>query len=183
MQKWLKPIKRMRACEEALEWGEQFGTIEEAWANCEKGDWMLWLAGRLAGDPESESRKRLVLTACECARLALPYVKGGEQSPLKAIETAEQWAKGETNITLSDVRAAAAAAYAAAAAHAYAAYAAAAAAYAAYAAADAAAAAAADDAAAAAAYAAYAAARKEIRKKCADIVRKHYPKPPSRRMT
>ena len=74
---------------------------------------MLWLLGRLSGKPESESRKKLVLAACQCARLALPYVKKGEARPLKAIETAEAWARGEAGITLGDVRKAAAAAYAA----------------------------------------------------------------------
>ena len=72
----------MGACETAIEWGKQYGTTEEAWQVCERGDWMLWLVGKLSGKPETDSRKKLVLVACECTRLALPFVKKGELRPL-----------------------------------------------------------------------------------------------------
>ena len=183
MKTWLRPIKRTGACQEAIDWGEQYDSLDDAWLNCERGDWMLWLAGRLSGEVGSASRKKLVLAACECARLTLPHVKKGELRPLRAIETAEKWARGEGNITLTDVRAAANAAYAAYAADAAdAAYAAAYAANAAYAAAHAANAA--NAAAYAAAYAAnaanaaYTAAHAATLKQCADIVRKHFPTAP-----
>jgi hypothetical protein len=176
---WTDALAELRACEEAVTWAKGYGSLDAAWAACERGDWMLWLAGRLGGPPESGQRKTLVLCACACARLALPYVPTGETRPLAAIETAERWARGEA--TLDEVRVArrAAAAYAASAAAAAADAAAADAAAAYAAAADAAAAYAAD---AAAAYAAKAAARKikraEVLKQCANIVRKYYPKCP-----
>ena len=166
MKRWQLKIKRLGACDEAVEWIQEYETPQEAWVACECGNWMMWLLGRLSGPPESNSRKKLVLTACQCARLALPYVKKGEERPLRAIETAEKWARGEDGIIIEDVRKAAAAAYAAYAADA--AYAAYAAAYAAYAA----------DVAAYAAYAADAAARKQVLKQCADIVRQNYPEAP-----
>ena len=207
---WSEELPK-EACTEALLWAREQSTMEAAWAACDRGDWMLWLAGKWCGD--ETQRKRLVLAACECARLALPYVKDGETHSLKAIETAEQWARGADGVSLADVRRAADAGYAAADAAAADAYAAdAAAAYAAaYAAADAAdaadayaanaanaanaaaadayaanaanaAAADAADAAACAADAAdaYAAARTKTLAKCADIVRRHYPQPPTK---
>jgi len=134
-----------------------------AWATCERGDWMLWLLGKLSGPPGSDSRKQLVLIACDCAELAWQCQRTGETKSQKAIAVARSWASGDSNITLSDVMRAASAAADAAADDAAddAAYAAAATAYAA---ADAAATAvdaaatAAYAAAGAAAYAAYAAA-------------------------
>lgn len=48
------------------------------------------------------------LGACE-------HVPAGEERPLRAIETAERWVRGEDGVTLADVRSANAAAYAAAA--------------------------------------------------------------------
>ena len=149
-------------CHEALTWARNQPSATVAWRNCKRGDWMLWLLGKLSGDPDSDSRKKSVLATCACARLALPYVKKGEERPRIAIETAEAWVKGELGITREQVNAAANAVYAAA-------YAANAAAYAANAAAN---------AANAAAYAAYAAARVSLLAKCADIVRQHYPEPP-----
>jgi hypothetical protein len=179
-------LEKLNACSSALRWVSEQKNQQQAWDDCKRGDWMLWLLGRLSGEPESNKRQKLVLTACECARLSLHLVEDGEDRPRIAIETAEKWTRGKA--TIDEVgKAAADAAYAyaadddaaAAAAAAYAAYAAAAAA-AAYAAA---AAAAADAYAAAAAVAdAYAAAAAVMRtttlQQCADIVRKHYPKVP-----
>ena len=133
-------LVEMRACKEAVEWAAAQKSAAQAWRDCERGDWMLWLLGRLSGKPGSKKRKRLVLCACECARLSLKYVPKGEDRPRKAIETAEAWARGE-GPTIEDVRAAGYAAADAGYAAAYAAYAADDAAYAAYAAAYAAAAA------------------------------------------
>ena len=194
-----KTLKKMGACQEAVDWCKPYGTDwDRAWKESVRGDHMLWLAGKLSGRPESLSRKKLVLAACGCARLALPYVRNGELRPLKSVEVAEQWARGENGITIQDVRdaawyaesAASAAEYAAYAAWdaAYAAYAAAYAAYAASAAAEYAAYAAWDaaSAASAAAYAAYAAwyvaepaARQATLKVCANIVRRYYPIAPA----
>jgi len=184
MKAWIEPLKEIKACEDALEWCKGYESLAGAWAVCQRGDWMLWLLGKLSGNPESASRKRLVLTACQCARLALPYVESGELRPLRAIEVTEAWARGDEGIRREDVRKAAAhaayAAYAAASASAYAAASASAsaadaaahAAYAAYAAAPAAYA-----AAHAAAHAAYAARLKTLAK-CADIARQYYPVAP-----
>jgi hypothetical protein len=171
-------LHEMNACLEAVAWAKTQSGPVSAWRSCQRGDWMLWLAGKLYRS--TEDRKRLVLAACECARLSLPYVPQGEMRPLRAIETAEKWARGE-GATINDVRKAAAAAYAAYyaadAAYAAAAYAAYYAAYAAYYAADAAyyaADAATYTATSAASDAAYAASYTEALAQCADIVRKHY---------
>ena len=75
---------------------------------------MLWLLGEQSGKPETKSRKKLVLTACKCARLSLKHVPKYEKRPLMAIQTAEKYAKGVKGITLQDVRADACAAAAAA---------------------------------------------------------------------
>ena len=140
------------ACDKAKDWARGYTSAAKAWAECQRGDWMLWLCGRYSGPPESDGRKKLVLTTCACARLALPHANG--DAARKCIETAERWAKGKASI--EELREAQR--YAAAAA----------ATYAAYAAATAYAAAPADSAAAAT----------KVLAQCADIVRQHYPKPP-----
>ncbi len=167
----------MNACTEAVEWCGSRGLVK-AWRECPRGDWMLWLAGRIDID-----RKLLVLATCDCAETALQYVPEGEDRPAKCIQVARNWCEGTAS--MDDVKAARRDAYAAYAAAAAAAYAYAAAAYAAaYAAAaadaDAAAYAAAADAAAyaaadAAADAASANARRKSLKTCANLVRKRIP--------
>ena len=104
---FVEQLKQMRACCDALEWvGDK--TFAQVWKQCERADWMLWYCARIL------PRERVVLAACACARTALKYVPAGEHRPLRAIETAECWARGE--VSLNDVRQSAAAAYAAAAA-------------------------------------------------------------------
>ena len=160
-------LEKINACSGAREWVATQKNYKEAWQNCERGDWMLWLARKLKIDD-----RKLTLAKFKCANQVRHLMK--DQRSLAAIDAAEKYgngdiSRGELN---DDADAAAAAAYAAAAYAAYAAYAAATAA--AYAAADAAAYAAADAAAAAAAYdAAYAAAaaQKASLKKSADFCR------------
>ena len=147
MTHWTDRLRDLGACRKAIDWAKAYPTLAEAWTACERADWMLWLLGRTCGARGSEAHRALVLTACACARTVLHLVRAGEDRPRIAIETTEQWARGENGVTLADVRA-------------YAAYAAYAAAYAAYASADAADASASASAYAAAdsAYAAYASA-------------------------
>ena len=163
---WSDKLVALNACGEAVRWGRKQKSPATAWCDCKRGDWMIWLIGKTTqSEPYSEERKPLVRVACECARLAWRWMP---QASRDALETAERWTRGEA--TAEDCRKARAAVYAddaavyaddAAYAAADAAYAAAAAAYAA------------DDAAAAAAYGA-----DDARAECADIVRRHYPKPP-----
>ena len=188
MEHWTEALVRLRACSDAVEWARDYNTLDGAWRACVRGDWMLWLAGRMAGPPGDDSRRPLVLAACACARIALPKWEArhpADNRPRAAIETAEAWAHGGDDApTMADVRtSAAAAAYGAtygATDAAYATYAAGAAdatyaAYTAYAATYAATYVAADVADAAAA----AEERMGILLECADIVRKYYPGPPA----
>ena len=164
-------LNKLDACGEAVRFAGKFKSGQSAWDNSVRGDWMLWLVGKTSGKPMSVKRKNLVLCACECARLALKYVPKGEDRPLKCIETAEAWARGDASYDdlIKARRAAYDATASASASASFASFASYAASYAAY---------------EAAAYAAYDAAAYDAAyvtktlKECADIVRKHYPKVP-----
>ena len=106
----------MDACHESIEWvrANNITTPADAWSKCDRGDWMLWFAGKRSGEPEGNGRKKLVLACCECARLALPYATS--PTVLACIETAEAWAHGKATIEqVWEAKIAAATAYAAAA--------------------------------------------------------------------
>ena len=149
----------MDACQEAIEWvGDR--TLEQAWNDCERGDWMLWFAEKAGVELQP-----LTLAKARCANLVVHLMK--DERSRNAVEVAERFGLGKA--TREELDVAAYAAYAAAAADADAADAAARAAYA---------------DAAYAAYAAYATAayataaaadaavnREETLKKCADICR------------
>jgi hypothetical protein len=90
----------MHACNNACRWvGKR--SPKQAWDECPRGDWLLWIASELNIDC-----KLVVLATCGCARLGLGYVPTGETRPLVAIETAEKWTRGEA--TSEQVRVAAA---------------------------------------------------------------------------
>ena len=158
---------KLNACNEAREWASN-KSIDEIWATCHRGDWMLWLARKLNID-----KRVLTLAKGHCANTVRHLMK--DERSIAAVDMAIKY--GEGNATDSELAAAADAAYDAtadaydaAADDAYAAdYAAAAAAAYATAAYAAAAAYAAD----AAAYAA--AARKQSQQATAEICRKYIP--------
>ena len=85
-------LTELGACPEAVQWAGR-KTHKRAWKTCRRGDWLLWIAGKLDVD-----RKWLVLAVCACARTVLNYVPKGEDRPRTAIETAEAWTRGEATI-------------------------------------------------------------------------------------
>jgi len=167
MKTLLEKLEKLNACKPAIEWVKKnnLNTIEEIVAQCERGDWLLWLARKLNVD-----LRTITLAKSLCAKTVVHLMK--DKRSVKAVEVAERFGKG-----LAEKEELAAAAYAAAAADAAAAYADAYAAAADAAAAAAYAAAHADAAAYAAAYAAAAAVayadadKKQNQKQTADICR------------
>ncbi len=144
---------KLDACDEAIEWaGDR--TIEEIVKDCDRGDWLLWLAKKI--DIELQP---LTLAKGHCANTVRHLMK--DERSIKAVDMAIAF--GEGRATIEELNNAA---YAVAVADAAYAAAAAAVADAAYAA-----------AAAAAAEAAYAAAgedaRKQNQKETAEICRKY----------
>lgn len=95
-----KLLKELGACPEAVRWvGNR--TLKRAWAECEQGDWMLWLCGKMEGKKGWSTRQEIVLAACDCAELALPIFEKKypeDKRPRKAIETARLWAQGKATI-------------------------------------------------------------------------------------
>ena len=114
---FMKLLIELRACKAARVWAKN-KDLHTVWTTCERGDWLLWLTGKMAGKPRWATRKQVVLAACACAETALKYVPAGEDRPRKAIETARAWVHGEATIAQLRTAAAAAAADADAAAYA-----------------------------------------------------------------
>ena len=145
-------LEKLDACNEAIKWASTQPDYRAAWQNCERGDWMLWLAQVLNVDD-----RKLIFAKYLCSKQVQHLME--DQRSIDAMEASLRYANGEIGRDELN-KYAEAAAYTADAAYAYdaadAAYAAAAAAYA-----YAAAAAAADDVAA----------KKESLKKSADICR------------
>ncbi|MCK9621980.1 MAG: hypothetical protein M0R47_15780 [Methylobacter sp.] len=154
-------LMKLGACIDAINWvGDR--TIEDAWNECHRGDWMLWFYAK----QYPENKRELYLAKGHCAN-TVRHLMTDERS-IAAVDAAIAYGNGEIDeIELYNAARRSAAyaylyPYSYATDAAYAAYAAAYSAYAAYAA-----------KAAADAAAAYASARKDNQKQTADICRKH----------
>ena len=105
-------LKELGACSEAVVWAKE-KSLAEVWAICERGDWMLWLCGKMCGKKGWPTRQEIVLVACDCADIVLPIFEKeypNEKRPRTAIETARKWANGEATLKEVSIAAAAAAA-------------------------------------------------------------------------
>jgi hypothetical protein len=96
-----------RPCGEAAEWAaaQPDQSLSALWDTCPRGDWMLWLAGRLGVD-----RRILVAAACDCAEQAWAHCRDGGAltAAMLVVHVAREWCAGRAD--LEDVRAAASAA-------------------------------------------------------------------------
>ena len=76
----IKLLNKLNACQEVKDW-----VTEQAWQQCERGDWMLWLAAHIC------RREDVVLAACACAETSLHFFEEkypNDKRPRQAIETA-----------------------------------------------------------------------------------------------
>jgi len=93
-----KKLLKINACGEGMEWlADQ--TAEDAWATCQRGDWMLWAGSRCGVDLQT-----ITITKVKCARLVQHLMQ--DQRSLDALDVAEQFALG--NATREQLAAAAA---------------------------------------------------------------------------
>jgi len=110
-----KLLIKLGACSEALSWSKG-KSLKIVWETCERGDWMLWLAGKMIDAEGWPSRQDVVLAACDCVEPALKYVAKDEDRPRKCTDVARRWAEGKASIeelrtARRDADAAASAAY------------------------------------------------------------------------
>ncbi len=97
-------LTELDACEKAVKWAKG-KSLHSVWTTCKRGDWLLWLCGKMVDKPGWATRQEVVLAACACAETALPTFEKkypNDKRPYEAIETARKWAGGEASI--EDVR-------------------------------------------------------------------------------
>lgn len=81
------------ACKPAQYWVAG-RTLPEAWRDCNKAEWLLWLAVAFGVD-----HRTIVLASAACSREALVFVPKGEDRPRLAIEAME---RGEPQEVLNE---------------------------------------------------------------------------------
>lgn len=84
---------RMPTGDEAREWGRRHSDdLGEAWLECPRGDWLLWLAGIL-----EVGVRPVTLAALDCANFALSLLAADEDEERLAavLVLANRWLEGE----------------------------------------------------------------------------------------
>jgi hypothetical protein len=84
-QQWLR---QKDACDEGVGWAAGL-TPEQAWATCQKSDWMLWGLKRIGYADD----RTLRLFACWCVRQVWDRLT--DPRSRAAVETAERYARGD----------------------------------------------------------------------------------------
>jgi hypothetical protein len=80
-------LEKLSACADAIKYVKFQKSPEKAWANCDRGDWRIWLAKRLNVDD-----RLLTLVKATCANQFRPLMT--DQRSLDAIDACFQYAKG-----------------------------------------------------------------------------------------
>jgi hypothetical protein len=104
----ISKLKEMDACAQALAYLEKQSSYQEAWENCTRGDWMLWLLGKVLDEGNEVEFRRLTLAKARCSKLVIDLIC--DDYSKKAVEVAEKFGLGEA--TREELDSAAADAYA-----------------------------------------------------------------------
>ena len=81
-------LEKLSACSDAIEWVKTQIDPEAAWDNCERGDWMLWIAKKLDIDD-----RLLTLAKATCANQVRHLMT--DQRSIDALDACFRYAKGE----------------------------------------------------------------------------------------
>lgn len=168
--KFIDQLKSVDACSDAIKWAQDHPSARKAWNACPRGDWLLWILGRTINcEPWTDGRKPLLACALDCAETVKhlrPKTQAGKIAD--SVNVLREWIAGKATVEAAKearrqiytagFRNLAFAAASDAAATSFAAFVAA--------------------AAHANAFAAASDARTASLKQAADIVRRHYPRPP-----
>ena len=84
-------IGQFNPCDDGLAYCESRASFEEAWRDCERGDWMLWLAAHLKID-----RRKLARAMALCANTVRHLMKDAGYE--KAVDDVLAYADGEIDL-------------------------------------------------------------------------------------
>ena len=94
-------IEKLHSCREGIKWTRSQKNYKTAWQNCERGDWMLWLANRLNVDD-----RKFTMAKAMCAKQVEHLMK--DQRSKDALQACFDYGNGKISRDELNVYAAAA---------------------------------------------------------------------------
>jgi len=104
MKPHVEKLKRLGACQEAVEWAAKFPSGQAAWDACERPDWMAWYISWSITKRGSRAHRKLVGVIARCVRPVLKYVPKSEKRPKRALDLATRWSHGDRTVTVEMLR-------------------------------------------------------------------------------
>ena len=104
----VEELKRIGSCAPAMTWCQRrgFATLADAWVECQRANWLLWLAGLRCGKRQSPSHRYYVRCLCQCARHAVPDICVEDRPAVaEAVEVLGRWGLASNDGDLAPVSA------------------------------------------------------------------------------
>jgi hypothetical protein len=70
-------LRKLHASGDVIDWARG-KDLDEFWDKCARGDWLLWFAAKFVNKQGGSPKRKIVLTACACAEIALRPIIGNE---------------------------------------------------------------------------------------------------------
>jgi len=104
---WARALIPYEPCMDGFIWASRQPDYDAAWANCNRGDWMLYWIGKLSGAAGSTARQRLCLLLTDIMGMfmRIPNIPSLQLSAasIAAVTSVDDWADSGAT-TLADVR-------------------------------------------------------------------------------
>lgn len=84
----IEKLSKLRACGHAIRFAQNFDSIEETLRNCNEGEYIFWLAGRIG-----VNKYKLIFAQSLCAEMIIRLMK--DKRSKKAIRIAKEYGRGE----------------------------------------------------------------------------------------
>lgn len=81
-------IEKFNPCGDALDFRKEHKSFKDAWENCHRGDWILWIASKLKVD-----KRTLFLAKARCAKTVIHLMK--DQRSIDAVNITERYGIGD----------------------------------------------------------------------------------------
>ncbi len=81
-------INKYRPCVEAVKWYKKFHSFEDAWKECQRGDWLLWVASKLKVD-----KRTLIFAKGKCVESITHLMK--DQRSINSVKVAIRYGEGK----------------------------------------------------------------------------------------
>jgi hypothetical protein len=75
--KVIQLLRQLHASGDVIDWARG-KDLDEFWDKCARGDWLLWFAAKFVNKQGASPKRKIVLTACACAEIALRPLIGDE---------------------------------------------------------------------------------------------------------